>query len=39
MISPGAAISNAVCNALGVRVRHLAADAERVLDTLKARKA
>jgi xanthine dehydrogenase YagR molybdenum-binding subunit len=37
VISPGAAISNAVCNALGVRVPVLPMTPKRVLDTLKAR--
>jgi len=35
MISPGAAISNAVCNALGVRVPVLPLTPKQVLDTLK----
>jgi xanthine dehydrogenase YagR molybdenum-binding subunit len=35
VISPGAAISNAVCNALGVRVPVLPLTPKRVLDTLK----
>src|SRR5204862_84760 len=40
VISPGAAISNAVCNALGVRVPVLPMTPKRVLDALeKARKA
>jgi xanthine dehydrogenase YagR molybdenum-binding subunit len=39
VISPGAAISNAVCNALGVRVPLLPITPKRVLDTLKARSA
>jgi xanthine dehydrogenase YagR molybdenum-binding subunit len=39
VISPGAAISNAVCNALGVRVGVLPMTPKRVLDTLKARNA
>jgi xanthine dehydrogenase YagR molybdenum-binding subunit len=39
VISPGAAISNAVCNALGVRVGVLPITPKRVLDTLKARNA
>ncbi len=39
VISPGAAISNAVCNALGVRVGVLPLTPKQVLDTLKARKA
>jgi xanthine dehydrogenase YagR molybdenum-binding subunit len=34
VISPGAAISNAVANALGVRVPHLPLTPHRVLDTL-----
>jgi xanthine dehydrogenase YagR molybdenum-binding subunit len=37
VISPGAAISNAVCNALGVRVGVLPLTPKQVLDTLKAR--
>jgi xanthine dehydrogenase YagR molybdenum-binding subunit len=36
VISPGAAISNAVCNALGVRVPVLPMTPKRVLDALKA---
>jgi xanthine dehydrogenase YagR molybdenum-binding subunit len=39
VIGPGAAISNAVCNALGVRVPVLPITNKQVLDTLKARKA
>ena len=40
VISPGAAISNAVCNALGVRVPVLPLTPKRVLEALeKARKA
>jgi xanthine dehydrogenase YagR molybdenum-binding subunit len=39
VIGPGAAISNAVCNALGVRVPVLPITPKRVLDTLKARSA
>jgi xanthine dehydrogenase YagR molybdenum-binding subunit len=39
VISPGAAISNAVCNALGVRVPVLPITPKQVLDTLKARSA
>jgi xanthine dehydrogenase YagR molybdenum-binding subunit len=39
VISPGAAISNAVANALGVRVPVLPLVPKRVLDTLKARSA
>jgi xanthine dehydrogenase YagR molybdenum-binding subunit len=39
VIGPGAAISNAVCNALGVRVGVLPITPKRVLDTLKARNA
>ena len=39
VIGPGAAISNAVCNALGVRVPVLPITPKRVLDTLKARNA
>ena len=39
VISPGAAISNAVANALGVRVGVLPMTPKRVLDTLKARNA
>jgi xanthine dehydrogenase YagR molybdenum-binding subunit len=39
VIGPGAAISNAVCNALGVRVPVLPLTPKRVLDTLKARNA
>ena len=39
VIGPGAAISNAVCNALGVRVPVLPMTPKRVLDTLKARNA
>jgi xanthine dehydrogenase YagR molybdenum-binding subunit len=39
VISPGAAISNAVANALGVRVPVLPLTPKRVLDTLKARSA
>ncbi len=39
VISPGAAISNAVCNALGVRVPVLPLTPKQVLDTLKARSA
>jgi xanthine dehydrogenase YagR molybdenum-binding subunit len=40
VISPGAAISNAVCNALGVRVPVLPMTPQRVLAALeKARKA
>ncbi len=35
VISPGAAISNAVCNALGVRVPVLPMTSKRVLDALK----
>jgi len=35
VISPGAAISNAVCNALGVRVGVLPLTPQRVLDTLE----
>ena len=35
VISPGAAISNAICNATGVRVRVLPATPKRVLDALK----
>ncbi|MCH8923292.1 MAG: xanthine dehydrogenase family protein molybdopterin-binding subunit, partial [Planctomycetes bacterium] len=35
VISPGAAISNAICNAIGVRVRVLPATPKRVLDALK----
>jgi xanthine dehydrogenase YagR molybdenum-binding subunit len=37
VIGPGAAISNAVCNALGVRVPVLPITPKTVLDTLKAR--
>jgi xanthine dehydrogenase YagR molybdenum-binding subunit len=37
VISPGAAISNAVCNALGVRVPVLPMTPKRVVDTLNAR--
>jgi xanthine dehydrogenase YagR molybdenum-binding subunit len=37
VISPGAAISNAVCNALGVRVPVLPMTSKRVLDALKGR--
>jgi len=37
VISPGAAISNAVCNALGVRVPVLPMTPKRVLDALKGR--
>ncbi|MEX0675712.1 MAG: xanthine dehydrogenase family protein molybdopterin-binding subunit [Pirellulales bacterium] len=39
VISPGAAISNAVANALGVRVPILPMTPKRVLDTLKTRSA
>jgi xanthine dehydrogenase YagR molybdenum-binding subunit len=39
VISPGAAISNAVCNALGVRVPVLPMTPKRVLDALKASRA
>jgi xanthine dehydrogenase YagR molybdenum-binding subunit len=39
VVGPGAAISNAVANALGVRVPVLPATPKRVLDTLKARNA
>ncbi len=39
VISPGAAISNAVCNALGLRVPVLPITPKRVVDTLKARNA
>jgi xanthine dehydrogenase YagR molybdenum-binding subunit len=39
VIGPGAAISNAVCNALGVRVPVLPMTPKQVLDTLKARSA
>jgi xanthine dehydrogenase YagR molybdenum-binding subunit len=39
VIGPGAAISNAICNALGVRVSVLPITPKRVLDTLKARNA
>jgi xanthine dehydrogenase YagR molybdenum-binding subunit len=39
VIGPGAAISNAVCNALGVRVPVLPITPKQVLDTLKARNA
>jgi xanthine dehydrogenase YagR molybdenum-binding subunit len=39
VIAPGAAISNAVCNALGARVGVLPITPKRVLDTLKARSA
>lgn len=39
VISPGAAISNAVANALGVRVPVLPMTPKRILDTLKARSA
>ena len=39
VISPGAAISNAVCNALGVRVPVLPMTPKRVLDALKAARA
>jgi xanthine dehydrogenase YagR molybdenum-binding subunit len=39
VISPGAAISNAVANALGVRVGVLPLTPKQVLDTLKARSA
>ena len=39
VIGPGAAISNAVCNALGVRVPVLPMTPKQVLDTLKARNA
>ena len=39
VIGPGAAISNAVANALGVRVPVLPITNKQVLDTLKARKA
>jgi xanthine dehydrogenase YagR molybdenum-binding subunit len=39
VVGPGAAISNAVANALGVRVPILPATPKRVLDTLKARNA
>ncbi len=39
VISPGAAISNAVCNALGVRVPVLPLTPKRVLDALKGGKA
>lgn len=39
VIGPGAAISNAVCNALGVRVPVLPMTPKRVLDALKARTA
>ena len=35
VISPGAAISNAVCNALGVRVPVLPMTPKRVLDALQ----
>ena len=35
VISPGAAISNAICNATGVRVPVLPATPKRVLDALK----
>jgi xanthine dehydrogenase YagR molybdenum-binding subunit len=38
VISPGAAIANAVANALGVRVPFLPLTPQRVLDALKARK-
>jgi len=39
VISPGAAISNAVCNATGVRVPVLPMTPKRVLDALKAARA
>jgi xanthine dehydrogenase YagR molybdenum-binding subunit len=39
VIGPGAAISNAVCNALGVRVPVLPITPKQVLDTLKQRSA
>ncbi len=39
MVSPGAAISNAVCNALGTRVPVLPITPKRVIDALKARTA
>jgi xanthine dehydrogenase YagR molybdenum-binding subunit len=39
VIGPGAAISNAVCNALGVRVPVLPMTPKQVLDTLKSRSA
>jgi xanthine dehydrogenase YagR molybdenum-binding subunit len=39
VISPGAAISNAVCNALGVRVPVLPLTPKRVLDALAKAKA
>ncbi len=39
VVGPGAAISNAVCNALGVRVPVLPMTPKRVLDALKARNA
>jgi xanthine dehydrogenase YagR molybdenum-binding subunit len=38
VISPGGAISNAVANALGVRVPVLPMTPKRVLETLKARR-
>ena len=38
VISPGAAISNAICNALGVRVPVLPATPKRVLDALEGAK-
>jgi xanthine dehydrogenase YagR molybdenum-binding subunit len=39
VISPGAAISNAVCNALGVRVPRLPLTPQRVLEALAQAKA
>ena len=39
VIGPGAAISNAVCNALGVRIPVLPITPKQILDTLKARNA
>jgi xanthine dehydrogenase YagR molybdenum-binding subunit len=39
VISPGAAISNAVCNALGVRVPVLPLTPKQVLDTLRSKNA